>query len=406
MQPNLSETPAYWAHKIKAYPDPVAVTRLAQLIDFDDRLYEAARITYRFLINWYHRDHGDALLSMRHVSKVMKGRTPQSAAVLSHSAVRRAIIALMETGWVVRTVKGRGKGKTASRYVPTLNVLDMAALGKFPELLRCNETVAGEPELVHINGAVGPKLLHHTEAVEPQLVRANGTKTHLLDPRTLDSQGSSKGTVSAAPTAPPAAALEGAAAGSAGFQQIWQAYGKLGNKAAAKEAFAAVANPDVDHIVSRAAAWAASARPGQKRMPLEKWLAAEKYDEADRKVDPKPMAANDNVASKKVKEEEVKPSRSIPEPPRRIATRTDTIASVALEHRNGDAEIVVRLSGGHHRRFAIESASEKAQRAGQVELGQLGDIRGASIEDVSDLVGLSVRLVEFEDGSAEWRSAA
>jgi hypothetical protein len=55
--------------------------------------------------------------------------------------------------------------------------------------------------------------------------------------------------------------------------------------------FAAIDNPDVDHIAERAAAWAASAKPGQRRMPLEKWLAAEKYDEADRKVPAKQPAS-------------------------------------------------------------------------------------------------------------------
>src|SRR5690606_39465258 len=59
--------------------------------------------------------------------------SPEGAVVLSRSAVNRAILALMETGWVVRTFKGRGKGKGASRYVPVLNVLELAAHGKFPE---------------------------------------------------------------------------------------------------------------------------------------------------------------------------------------------------------------------------------------------------------------------------------
>jgi len=64
---------------------------------------------------------------------------------------------------------------------------------------------------------------------------------------------------------------------------VWIAYGRLGSKVAARKAFAAITNPDIDHIAARASAWAASAKPGQRRMPLEKWIAAERWDEADRK---------------------------------------------------------------------------------------------------------------------------
>ncbi|MBZ9600500.1 hypothetical protein [Phyllobacterium chamaecytisi] len=68
------------------------------------------------------------------------------------------------------------------------------------------------------------------------------------------------------------------------FNRLWLAYGRLGNKQKSREAFLSI-NPDADlaqRMVERAKSWALSAKPGQKRMPLEKWLAAEKYDEADR----------------------------------------------------------------------------------------------------------------------------
>src|SRR5688572_25826624 len=129
LQPNVGESPLFWTHKVDAFPSPVAQFRMAQLIDFDDRLYETARIVYRFLVGWYHDEHGDALLSQRHVAKVMKQRAPEGSVVPSRNAVQRAIIALMDTGWVVRTFQGRGKGKGASRYVPVINALELAAQG-------------------------------------------------------------------------------------------------------------------------------------------------------------------------------------------------------------------------------------------------------------------------------------
>src|SRR5690606_27636224 len=51
-----------------------------------------------------------------------------------------------------------------------------------------------------------------------------------------------------------------------GFERVWRAYKKHGNKQASRKAFEAIPNPEVDLITSRAASWAASAKPGQRRM--------------------------------------------------------------------------------------------------------------------------------------------
>jgi hypothetical protein len=80
------------------------------------------------------------------------------------------------------------------------------------------------------------------------------------------------------------------AATGSGFERCWRAYGRYGNKQASRQAFDAITDPDADHIAERAAAWAASAKPGQRRMPLERWLEAEKYDEADRSARQKPTS--------------------------------------------------------------------------------------------------------------------
>lgn len=290
-----AETRAYWTHKVDAFPGPVAQFRMAQLIDLDDRLYENARVVYRFLIGWYHDGHGDALLSMRHVSKVMRARAPEGVAVLSHSVVQRAVSALLDTGWVVRTHKGRGKGKGASRFMPVLNVLELAGQGKFPEPSHSGGTVDSSTELSRSNGTV---VSRPNGTVEHELSRSNGPKTLLLDPVIEPGTGNSNDVSGAA-------AADGLApTARAGGERVWNAYGKLGNKAAALAEFAKIVDPDVDHIADRAASWADSARPGQKRMPLERWLALEKYDEADRRVEPKPertakpstpKAANSNV---------------------------------------------------------------------------------------------------------------
>lgn len=105
---------------------------MSQLIDYDLRLTDPARIVYRFLIGWYMRSNGDALASVRHIVTTMRTRAPDGARHLSRSAVQRAIILLIETGWLVR--RFTGKGRSGSRYVPVLNVLELAAQGSLPSV--------------------------------------------------------------------------------------------------------------------------------------------------------------------------------------------------------------------------------------------------------------------------------
>ncbi|RVC45098.1 MAG: hypothetical protein E5V60_20870 [Mesorhizobium sp.] len=238
---------------------------MAQLIDLDERLYENARIVYRFLVGWYHEGHGDALLSMRHVSKVMKQRAPEGANVLSHSVVQRAVIALMETGWVVRTHKGRGKGKGASRFVPVLNVLDLAAQGKFPEPSHSS----GAVELSHSGGTEVSRAIGTVEA-EPS--HSSGTKTLLQDtvtktrvPVVIDSSS-------------PVAGGPLAAAPGDGFERLFSAYGKPDdNRGKARQAFNEI-KPNVAELgrmILVAESWKRTA--SGKRMSLERWLKEKRW---------------------------------------------------------------------------------------------------------------------------------
>lgn len=276
---NAGESPSYWTHNVKDFPSPVAQFRMAQLVDFDGRLYDTARTVYRFMVGWYMDDKGDALLSQRHVAKVMKQRAPAGAIVPSRNSVQRAILVLMEKGWVVRTFEGRGRSRSSrSRYVPVANVLELATQGKFPRVAPSNGPAECDIDPAHANG---PRVAHANGPIAPEPAHVAGHQTLLPDSGTNPTTGNSNvsGPMAAGCLAAPAAA---------GFEKIWIAYDRLGNKAAARAEFSKLIDPDVDHIAARAASWAASARPGRRRMPLEKWLAAEKYDEADRRVEPKP----------------------------------------------------------------------------------------------------------------------
>lgn len=288
-----TETPAtsrsYWTHGVDEYPGPVAQFRMSQLVDYDQRLTEPARTTYRFLIGWYMQTRGNALASVRHIVETMQKRAPEGARHLSRSSVQRALDLLIKTGWLSRTHTGNRAG--ASRYVPVMNVLDLATQGTLPEAenlyVPLHRDTTDSEVMSH---STGTEVSHSTGTQTPDTSHSTGTKTLLLNPV------KEPGTCSSNDVSGDAAADGLAPTARAGFEKVWLAYGKLGSKAAARQAWVAIVNPDVDHIADRAASWAASAQPGRKRMPLEKWLAAEKYDEADRQVAPRPAkpASNDN----------------------------------------------------------------------------------------------------------------
>jgi hypothetical protein len=271
----IAATPAYWTHGVEPFPAPVAQGRMAQLVDFDDRLYEQARIVYRFLVYWYHDKHGDALLSQRHVAHVMKQRAPAGAKVLSRSVVQRAILALMETGWVVRSYKGRGRNKsrTGSRYIPVANVTDLAAQGKFPELTHTNgpDDIVTEP--AH---AIGPDKAYAAQATGPDrayAAHANGPKTHIQDTGTIDPC-----TCSDMNSPPVAAGLSAAAPQGGGFERLAAAYAKAGdNLAKARAAFNDIDpdHPELERMVRAAESWKRTATG--KRMSLERWLKEKRW---------------------------------------------------------------------------------------------------------------------------------
>ncbi|MBZ9698811.1 hypothetical protein [Mesorhizobium sp. CO1-1-9] len=297
----VGESRSYWTHKVDTFPSPVAQFRMAQLIDLDDRLYETARVVYRFLVGWYHDAHGDALMSQRYVAKVMKQRAPVGATVPSRNAVQRAIIALMDTGWVVRTFQGRGRGKGASRYVPVLNVLELAAQGKFPEPAHS----IGPVEPAHGNG---PLVARANGPVDAEPAHDNGPKTLLPDSRTDAKTGKED-----IDCAPPAVGLVATASAQGGIEELYSAYGLRTEFAAARLEYEKVAPDATLHaeMVIAAKAWRAAA--GEiERMHLARWIREGRYREdpkGERKTKPaaeRPAeafkAGNDNATKKRDQE--------------------------------------------------------------------------------------------------------
>ncbi|WP_217568825.1 hypothetical protein [Mesorhizobium sp. GbtcB19] len=175
---------------------------------------------------------------------------------------------------------------------------------------------------------------------------------------------------------------------------MWAAYGKYGSRQASKAAFAAIADPDVDRIAERAAAWAASAKPGKRRMPLEKWLAEERYDEADRKVIRQPPPANDNrtTPAAKAAARHVEIER---------AEMTENVAGdkVIVFHliEPGTTDGVIEGAPSGILEIVIESNSSKKQDEGQERLQRLAQACGRDEVESTDCLDFH-RFTLLPDG--------
>ncbi|MCK1275876.1 hypothetical protein IVB46_11600 [Bradyrhizobium sp. 61] len=273
---------------------PVAQFRMAQLVDYDLRLTDPARTVYRFMIGWYmHAKYGDALASVRHIVKTMRDRAPDGARHLSRSAVQRAIMLLIKCGWLVRTHTGKGRG--GSRYVPVLNVLELAAQGTLPISVPDHRDATEIPLVSH---STGTAVSHSTGTQSDLASHITGTKTLLLDPPT---DGSTEREIDPATPAAPLLA-DGLAATAAGgtaveeradtpaavkpsFEALWRAYAHAKGKIEARKAWDALpAEMDRTAVIKAAAAWqaswAAQGKPDAPRYTLARWLKDERYDES------------------------------------------------------------------------------------------------------------------------------
>lgn len=314
---------------------------------------------------------------------------------LARQHIRKAHDDLVAWGFLAVAHKGRGKGD-ASRYWPNFDLLHQAAAGRFPYAI----SVTIPADVIAMFGCDIGTGNHVVSTSKPGTTSCpvvgttsypveGGTGNHVVSEDLITGPGerpeSSKVGVSAA-AGTPAADAPGAATG---FERIWNAYGKLGNKQESRKAFATICSPDINHIAERAASWAASAKPGQKRMPLEKWLAAERYDEADRQT---LAPAAPRTSTSKAKEPKPKPQPQMPGQNYRIfdaVIESDEFGNetlkIALEGETGTAE----------RSFSIiiQHRDSGRQVAGQHRLTSLLTACGiTTIDGPGELLGHSIYM--------------
>ncbi|MGO4508185.1 hypothetical protein BjapCC829_26680 [Bradyrhizobium barranii] len=371
---------------------------MAQLVDYDLRLTDPARTVYRFMIGWYmHAKHGDALASVRHIVKTMRGRAPDGARHLSRSAVQRAIVLLIECGWLVRTYTGKGRG--GSRYVPVLNVLELAAQGTLPLSVPDHRDATEISLASHSTGTV----VSHSTGTQSEIAsQITGTKTLLLDPAT---DGSTEREIDpAAPTAPPLA--DGLAATAAGgtavdertgtpadtrptFEALWRAYAHAKGKKEAKAAWDALpAEVDRPAVIQAAAAWkaswAAQGKPNAPRYTLARWLKDERYDEDA----PRGFQKAERSKAKSNATKPAKPRQ--PAPP--ITARVTSSALVEVGS-GSELHFTATDEAGiqHQHVITLEHPDAETQFAGQKQLAKL--VHAAGLETISDSGELHGRTI-------------
>lgn len=407
-----SLTRAYWTYKIESMTGPVAQFRMAQLVDYDRRLTDPARTVYRFMIGWYmHAKHGDALASVRHIVKTMRGRAPDGARHLSRSAVQRAIVLLIECGWLVRTHTGKGRG--GSRYVPVLNVLELAAQGTLPVSV---PDYRDATEISLVSHSTGPVVSHSTGTLSDVVSHSTGTKTLLLDPST---DGATEREID---TRPPTAPLLGdglaatPARGSAveelthgqaehtqaepTFEALWRAYDLAKGKKEARAAWKTLpAEVDRAAMIETAtawqASWAAQGKPDAPRKHLATWLREERYDE-------------DAPTGYQPKEKRAKPAK--PTAPGKASSAkgnpvrtTARVTSADVVTTGGTTELRITATDGVgfelDRILVLEDDHAETQFEGQRQFAKL--VRAAGLEQIGDSSELLGRtIIITEDGFA------
>lgn len=316
---------------------------------------------------------GSGRASVRYISK---------ATGMSQRAVVSACRELTEWGYTQRIV---GSGSRPSEYTP-----NWTTTPPFTVPSTDFEVVSGTHDDSTIATQEGhTKSLSGTHGGRESDLPLTGVKAEL--------EVVSKSVSASGPGAEAAPAVAGI-----DFEHCWRAYGRYGNKQASRKAFEAIENPDVDLIARRASAWAASAKPGQRRMPFEKWLEAEKYDEADRQVQPKARVSKPEVRERTDADhanESARAARSIERKAIDVGVPLNvpvTVVSDAVESNDGDKWLRLLTDKGSIG-ILIEANSCDLQRAGQMHFAQLTDACG--LVDVSDGAAFhGMRFMVTHDG--------
>ncbi|MFH1797604.1 MAG: hypothetical protein ABIK36_06430 [Pseudomonadota bacterium] len=248
--------------------------KLLSLLPYEKRAKRKHSLVYGFILDWYHSKYGDALASVRHIAEHLKDRDPSGRGLFTGD-VHSAISDLVSWGYLIQE---KGSGRRASRYVPKWDLV--CSVRKIPNTTEDGISVRESP-----NADV-----RETPNATGDSVRESLNEDPLTPTRALDPETGVERIECAAPTAPPAAGLSAATAGTAQdaniepFEQLWRVYDYKRQKKEARAAYAKRSpSPELHATMIEAAtawreSWAAQNKPDAPRYSLAKWIEREDYE--------------------------------------------------------------------------------------------------------------------------------
>ncbi|WP_424981599.1 hypothetical protein [Maritalea sp. S77] len=335
----------------------------------DKRRAASHDAVYWVIINSRDKNTGICRASMRFIEHALNG------SISSRETIKKAVHDLTEWGYV-KPLPRRRRNEATKFEIPWV-ISSRGLIHQTTETRGLVEQNAGGLKQQNAGG----------------LVEQNESYQH-----PDGSTGGDVGNVS-----PPAAAdgLSATARGE-GCDDAFDAYGNFGTFHLALKEWVKI---DFDrypaaHIFERAESWNASAKPGQPRMPFEKWLAQKRYAEADRSVGVKPKAKKSKTTPPKQASKPPSPANDN-EPAKKLVAIEGKIISdeeytkwiklrVAEPGRLADASKPDRWL-----EICYESADAGQQEQGQKELDSLCSAIGLDqIEDTDELLDKPFMFVD------------
>jgi hypothetical protein len=388
--------------KTPKLPDPESLEakfKILMLLTYEERARRRHCLVFGFILDWFHKDYGNALASVRTVVDKLEERSRllPGGKGLGQTQVYNTLEDLVAWNFLIKTFVG--VGRCGSRYVPNW-ALVCTSRG---ENDNCVHT-SGNAISVHTSGNANDD--HTSGNEDPSTVP--GYKTEVRKDGINDCAAALPPPTCGAPGAPVAGPAQD------GFDALWLAYDMRKDRAAAKAAYAEL-NPDADlqATILEAAeawrqAWLAQGKPDAKRKYLATWLREERYAEDA----PGPKKASPTKPAKPAQPTAAPANDNNPLAGRRHAVRIDKAGFV--EH-DGGKYITLTLVGvggdidgqEYEDEICYEHDDAETQDDGQRQLVELCKAAGIDhLEDTDEFEGATIDVKFSRDRSIAYLEPA
>jgi hypothetical protein len=209
------------AGKIQAPPKDEqleAKYKLMLMLTYDERARRKHFLVFGFILDWWHKDYGDALASVRKAVELMELRRQElglsHGKALSLTNTHEALTDLMSWDFIIRTEKGaRGNG---SRWIPNWALVWQQEWGPVPSCLNVNVVPLPPNDVVPLPPNVNGSCVPLRPDKDPSYLTRSTTRGQVK--KEDDFAAPAGDGLSASAEAAPEAAKED------GFEQLWRAY--------------------------------------------------------------------------------------------------------------------------------------------------------------------------------------